>query len=195
MSARARPRSFSLARSRMVLTDSSRARSMKAHVLTTRHSAASGRGTISWPAPASMPSMSSESTWFFGQPRVVKWTFMGRPHDPIRLPTASNRRALWKGLERPARLGGVLEIAGLERGFELAAGLRHLPLLGVDQPEVIADLGDGGRGLRGGGEQRFGARQIALEKEEPAERVRHHRALRGQPLGTLGQADRLVAGS
>src|SRR4029450_11084782 len=148
---------------------------MKAHVLTTRHSAASARGTISWPAPASRPTMSSESPWFFGQPRVVKWPFMGRPHDPIRLPTASNRRALWKGLERPARLGGVLEIAGLERGFELAAGLRHLPLLGVDQPEVIADLGDGGRGLRGGGEQRFGGRQMAPGKEGADGRVRDPR--------------------
>ncbi len=46
MSDRARPRSLSCASSRIVLTDSSRARSMKAQVLTTRQSAASAASTI-----------------------------------------------------------------------------------------------------------------------------------------------------
>ena len=76
MSARHAPVSFSRASSRIVATDSSRARSMKAQVLTTRHSASSGRSASGTPAAASIPSISSESTWFFGQPRVVRWTFM-----------------------------------------------------------------------------------------------------------------------
>jgi len=72
MSTRHEPRSFSFASSRMVSIDSSRARSMKAHVLTMRHSASSGCSTSGNPASVSMPSISSESTWFFGQPRVVR---------------------------------------------------------------------------------------------------------------------------
>src|SRR4029079_10830939 len=47
---------------------------MNAHVFTTSTSAASGSSTSSWPSRASMPSMSSLSIWFFGQPRVRKWT-------------------------------------------------------------------------------------------------------------------------
>src|SRR5258705_3115635 len=62
----------------MVFTDSSRARSMNAHVFTTRHSASSARSAMGKPASVSSPSISSESTWFFGQPSVVRWTFMGR---------------------------------------------------------------------------------------------------------------------
>src|SRR2546426_3832957 len=49
---------------------------MKAHVLTMRHSASSGSVVRGNPASVSMPSISSESTWFLGQPRVVRWTFM-----------------------------------------------------------------------------------------------------------------------
>src|SRR5260370_42600151 len=67
----------------MVLTDSSRARSMNAQVLTTRQSAASGAAAISWPASVSIPSISSEPTWFLGHPSVVKWTFLaGRIRPP-----------------------------------------------------------------------------------------------------------------
>src|SRR5689334_6528376 len=76
MRARQRPRRFSLASSRIVLTDSSRARSMKAHVFTITHSASSARSTMGWPAAARRPSISSESTWFLGQPSVVRWTFI-----------------------------------------------------------------------------------------------------------------------
>ncbi len=60
--ARAWPRSFSRAISRIVLTDSSRALSMNAHVFTTRQSAASAASVTSWPARSNMPSISSEST-------------------------------------------------------------------------------------------------------------------------------------
>src|SRR5437588_4720621 len=76
MSDRQRPCSLSWASSRIVFTDSSRARSMKAHVLTMRHSASSARSARENPASVSIPSISSESTWFFGQPRVVRWTFI-----------------------------------------------------------------------------------------------------------------------
>src|SRR5438093_9828953 len=76
MRARQDPRFFSFASSRIVSIDSSRARSMNAQVLTMRHSASSGRSASGNPASVSMPSISSESTWFFGQPRVVRWTFM-----------------------------------------------------------------------------------------------------------------------
>ncbi len=40
---------------------------------------------------SSMPSISSESTWFFGQPRVVKWTFMTGRYDPTPPPTGQTR--------------------------------------------------------------------------------------------------------
>src|SRR5882762_8720945 len=76
MRARQDPCFFSFASSRIVSIDSSRARSMKAQVLTRRPSASSARSTSGNPASVSMPSISSESTWFFGQPSVVRWTFM-----------------------------------------------------------------------------------------------------------------------
>jgi hypothetical protein len=46
----------------MVFTDSSRARSMNAHVLTIRHSASSARSTSGKPTVASLPSINSKST-------------------------------------------------------------------------------------------------------------------------------------
>src|SRR5262245_9190016 len=60
--------------SRMASIDSSLAGPMKAHVFTTRTSAASGSSTISCPARVRTPSMTSVSTWFFGQPRVTTCT-------------------------------------------------------------------------------------------------------------------------
>src|SRR3972149_2749320 len=82
---RARPSSLSPASSRIAPTDSSRARSMKAQVLATRQSASTGVAATSTPARASMPSMSSESTWFLGQPSVVRCTFMAGRHYIIPL--------------------------------------------------------------------------------------------------------------
>src|SRR3989442_8446054 len=114
MSARQRPVALSLASSRIVFTDSSRARSMKAHVLTMRHSASSGSVVRGNPASVSMPSISSESTWFLGQPRVVRWTFMSEAQytlahrrGPRRPPPSQTR------LERasPAARRGVLRLA------------------------------------------------------------------------------------
>src|SRR4051812_10289534 len=43
---------------------------MKAHVLTTTRSASSALGAGTYPSATSVPMTLSESTWFFGQPRV-----------------------------------------------------------------------------------------------------------------------------
>src|SRR5271169_2387489 len=61
--------------SRMVLTDSCLAESMKLHVLMTMISASSARGVSSAPLWWSMPIMTSESTRFLGQPSETKPTF------------------------------------------------------------------------------------------------------------------------
>src|SRR5215469_10582034 len=60
--------------SRMVLTDSCCALSMKEQVFTTMTSASSARGTNSAPFCASMPIMTSLSTRFLGQPRLTNPT-------------------------------------------------------------------------------------------------------------------------
>src|SRR2546427_2836539 len=138
MSARQRPVSLSLASSRIVFTDSSRARSMKAHVLTMRHSASSGSVVRGKPASVSMPSISSESTWFLGQPRVVRWTFMSEaqytlPHrkGPRRPPPSQTR------LERAspaARRGGLRLALPRHPQDRLLWGLAPPPQGGVPPP-------------------------------------------------------------
>src|SRR5471030_1888517 len=60
--------------SRMVLTDSCLAESMKEQVLTTRISASSGLAVRRAPARSSRPIMTSESTRFLGQPNEIKPT-------------------------------------------------------------------------------------------------------------------------
>ena len=50
--------------------DSWRAASMKAQVLTTTRSASSGEAAATKPSPVNVPTNLSESTWFFGQPKV-----------------------------------------------------------------------------------------------------------------------------
>src|SRR5580693_7451133 len=69
--------------SRIASIDSCFAESMKAHVLTTSTSAAAGSSVSSWPAPCARPSITSESTRFFGQPSEMRPIFMKRPtpHD------------------------------------------------------------------------------------------------------------------
>ena len=57
-------------RARTVSIDSWRAASMKAQVLTTTRSASSGESAASKPSTVSVPTNLSESTWFFGQPKV-----------------------------------------------------------------------------------------------------------------------------
>src|SRR6266542_2033753 len=124
MRARARPVSLTRASSRMVCTDSSRARSMKAQVLTTRQSAVSATSVISWPDRASIPSISSESTWFLGQPRVVKWTFMTRGYDPTRCRGESN------GTSRNIAQWGATRLLGLADEHDDLARAQHLHLEG-----------------------------------------------------------------
>src|SRR4030095_2570442 len=104
MSARHEPCSFSFANSRIVLIDSSRARSMKAHVLTMTHSASSGAVASGNPASVSMPSMSSESTWFFGQPSVVRWTFMAGSGIPCKRGGPGAARACGLGRDGEIRI-------------------------------------------------------------------------------------------
>src|SRR5947208_14199414 len=141
MSARQRPVSFSRASSRIVFTDSSRARSMKAHVLTMRHSASSGSVVRGKPASVSMPSISSESTWFLGQPRVVRWTFMSEAQytlvrrGPRRPPP--NQHALGTGLRPDSRLDhvgaiGRVPVVHLDED-------RHQIVPDVRQPLVVTD--------------------------------------------------------
>src|SRR6266446_2458349 len=55
--------------------DSSLAKSMNAHVLTTSTSAPSGRDVISIPRCKTLPSMISASTRFLAQPRLIMPTF------------------------------------------------------------------------------------------------------------------------
>src|ERR1035437_2683366 len=61
----------------MVLMDSCLAGSMKAQVLTMMTSASSGRGVSSYPWCARIPSITSLSTRFLGQPRLTIPTFLG----------------------------------------------------------------------------------------------------------------------
>src|SRR5512145_642143 len=145
MSARQEPCAFSFARSRIVSIDSSRARSMKAHVLTMMHSASSGCDASGNPASVSMPSISSESTWFFGQPRVVRWTFI--PGAQYTVATAALNAAVVRELERdpevlvPQHRNDLLQIVAVLPGdpdlILLDRGL-HLDLRVLDEPDDFA---------------------------------------------------------
>ncbi len=66
--------------SRMASTDSARASSMKAQVLTMTTSAASGVSARVYPASKSMAVTFSESTWFLAQPSVVSQTVGAESH-------------------------------------------------------------------------------------------------------------------
>src|SRR5437867_5474224 len=114
------------ARSRMASIDSSLAGAMKLHVLTTSTSAASGSSTSSWPRRASTPSMISLSTWFFGQPRVTRWT----------------RRRPGAGARIAASLTEVRELesdAEVVSAQELDHGLQIVPLLAGDADLIPLD--------------------------------------------------------
>src|SRR3989338_1223954 len=141
MRVRQEPVSLSLASSRMVATDSSRARSMKAHVFTTRQSASSGRAASGMPASASMPSISSESTWFFGQPSVVRWTFIG---ESLGAPVVGELQRdpevfLLEERDDPLQIVAVLardaHVVLLDRGL-------HLDLRVLDEPHDLLGLLD-----------------------------------------------------
>src|SRR5687767_4494748 len=131
----------------MVLIDSSRARSMKAHVLTITHSASSARSVIGWPAAARRPSMSSESTWFFGQPSVVRWTFTSRSAVAVVVELERDPEILvpQQGddlLQIIARLAGDADLVLVDRGLDLQ--LRVL-----DQAHDLLGLLDGDPLLEG----------------------------------------------
>src|SRR5689334_17408988 len=68
---------FSSAISRIVSIDSCLARSMNAQVFTTSTSACDASAVISCPSFSAMPSMTSESTRFFGHPSETNPIFMG----------------------------------------------------------------------------------------------------------------------
>ncbi|GBD37172.1 hypothetical protein HRbin36_02302 [bacterium HR36] len=70
--ARTRPRRFNSSISRITASDSCRAASIKPQVLTMTRSASSGFGVNAKPSCANRPSMRSESTVFFAQPRLTK---------------------------------------------------------------------------------------------------------------------------
>src|SRR5579863_8076522 len=74
MSLRAEPEVLWRAISRIVLTDSCLAVSMKLQVLTTRISASAGFEVRRAPARSSRPIMTSESTRFLGQPNEINPT-------------------------------------------------------------------------------------------------------------------------
>ena len=71
--------------------DSSFALSMKAHVFTTSTSAAVESCVISWPASRAMPSITSPSTRFLGQPNERKPIFNSQP------PTSNSQGDLLAG--------------------------------------------------------------------------------------------------
>src|SRR4051812_15554475 len=80
----------------MASTDSSLAVSMNAQVLTTITSALAASGVTSWPASRAMPSMTSPSTRFLGQPRERKPIFMkcfssSSGIQPVQHPRRGNR--------------------------------------------------------------------------------------------------------
>src|SRR5436309_13460851 len=100
---------------------------MKAQVLTTSTSAASGSSTISWPRRASTPSMTSLSTWFFGQPRVRRCTRRGAGVQASAISVPEVRE-----LQRDAE---VLPAQQLDHGLQvvlLLAGHPHLVALDGD---------------------------------------------------------------
>src|ERR1019366_7907491 len=101
MSRFARPTRLYSAISRIVSMDSCLAGSMKLHVLTTRTSAWSVCGVSSWPRATSCPIITSLSTRFLGQPRLMKPTFkrVYRPYGRISIQDSiegSGKRLLWR---------------------------------------------------------------------------------------------------
>src|SRR5262249_8587800 len=81
MSRRHVPSFLCCAISRIVSIDSCFALSMKAQVLTTRTSASAASCVSSCPARCARPSITSESTRFFGQPSEINPTFKLPPSN------------------------------------------------------------------------------------------------------------------
>ena len=77
----------------MASIDSSLAESINAQVLTTRTSASSGRDVISIPRCKTLPSMTSASTRFLAQPRLIMPTLVRRCRAVIGSPFAAEAAA------------------------------------------------------------------------------------------------------
>src|SRR5262245_11384447 len=112
--------------SRIASIDSSLAGLMKLQVLTTSTSADSGSSTTSWPRRASTPSITSLSTWFFGQPRVRRWTRLVTEvgeldGDPEVVPA----EALDHGLEIVLLLAGDPYLVALDGDLDLQLRVLH----------------------------------------------------------------------
>src|SRR5262245_3672930 len=111
--------------SRMASIDSSLAGAMKLHVFTTSTSAVSGSSTSSWPRRVSTPSMTSLSTWFFGQPRVRRCTRRGAGVDASAISVPEVRE-----LQRDAE---VVPAQQLDHGLQIILLLtRHPHLIALD---------------------------------------------------------------
>src|SRR5689334_17699354 len=123
--------------------DSSLAGRMKLQVFTTSTSAASGSRTISCPPRASTPSMTSLSTWFFGQPSVTRWTrrgavtVVGELHRDPELVLAEQ---LHHGLQLVLLLPADADLIALDRHLDLQLRVLHelhdLPAL-VDRDPLL----------------------------------------------------------
>src|SRR5690242_19719881 len=104
------PAFLSSAISRIASTDSCLAESMNAHVLTTRTSASEASAVSSCPARSASPSITSESTRFFGQPREIIPTFI-----EVALQRETPQRASWiEAVQHPwirDRLPQVIQLA------------------------------------------------------------------------------------
>src|SRR5439155_20452736 len=126
-SLRQRPVFLNSAISRMVSTDSRRAGSMKVQVLTTITSASDGSRVRSYPPRRSVPSMTSLSTRFFGQPRLT-------------IPTLING-ASFSGVEtvESARVGDRLAQV-VDAGDPGDETLDPHPEAGVRHRAVLADV-------------------------------------------------------
>src|SRR5262249_10302372 len=119
---------FTRASARMASIDSSFAGSMKLHVLTTRTSAASGSRTSSWPRAASTPSITSLSTWFFGQPSVTRGTRRGSVTSVRQLDRDAEvpiPQRLDHGLEIVLLLAGDSDLVALDRRLNLELRILH----------------------------------------------------------------------
>src|SRR5258705_5432580 len=115
----------------MASIDSSFAGPMKAQVFTTSTSAAPGSSTSSCPPRVSTPSMISLSIWFFGQPRVRKWTRfpamtsvaeVHELHGDVQVLAAQE---LHDGLQVVALLAGDPHLLALDRRLDLELRLLH----------------------------------------------------------------------
>src|SRR5690349_21157894 len=108
--------------------DSSFAGRMKLHVFTTSTTAASASSTISCPSRASTPSITSLSTWFFGQPSVTKWTRRGSVTvigELHRDPEVVVAQELHHGLEVVLLLARDADLVALDRHLDLQLRVLH----------------------------------------------------------------------